>query len=331
MNTKTKRSIAVVGLFSFLCCVTIVFAQNRQTIKASRNYITKEIKIGNFDKINLLGSPTVVYTQSTNGRSELKLYGSDNILDELECDVDGNTLVVKYKNGVNIQFGKEGRLKIMASSPSLKDVHLQGSGDVILSNKVKCTDLVLNLQGSGDIQAGEIVCSNNFSATLQGSGDIHVENTLQTTNAVLSLQGSGDLSVANLTAKSASATLQGSGDLNVKGTRVNGEVTIKLLGSGDLGFVGISAERVNAELQGSGDMKLAGTTQQATLVLLNSGDLDARSLNATQVDANLNGSGDISCSVSGNLKCSINGSGDISYKGNPTHVESSGKSKPRRL
>ena len=46
----------------------------------------------------------------------------------------------------------------MASSPMLKDVHLQGSGDVVLDSKLECDNLSLTLQGSGDITAGEVVC-----------------------------------------------------------------------------------------------------------------------------------------------------------------------------
>lgn len=290
MNVMMKRLTGVIGLLALLLCVTTASAQFRQTIKASSNYQTKEQKIGNFDRIELLGSPTVIYTQSTNGKSELKITGSDNLLDVVECKVANNLLTVKFKNNLNIQFGKVGRLKIMVSSPSLKDVQLSGSGDVILMNVVKCTKLNLSLAGSGDIKADEIVCTSDFSATLQGSGDIAVKKNLQASN-----------------------------------------VTLKLAGSGDLGFRGIKGGNVLAELQGSGDVTLAGTARQAKLVLSNSGDLDARNLNAVDVDARLNGSGNISCSASGNLRCSINGSGDISYKGNPSNVESSGRSKPRKL
>lgn len=331
MNVMMKKRIGVIGLLALLLCVTTASAQFRQTIKASSNYQTKEQKIGNFDRIELLGSPTVVYTQSTDGKSELKITGSDNLLDVVECKVANNLLTVKFKNNVNIQFGKVGRLKIIVSSPSLKDVQLKGSGDVILMDVVKSTKLNLTLVGSGDIKADGIVCTSDFSATLQGSGDIAVRKNLQASNVTLKLVGSGDLEVYNLVAQSATATLQGSGDLNVRGVSVNGDVEVKMVGSGDLGFRGIKGGNVLAELQGSGDVTLAGTARQAKLVLSNSGDLDARNLNAVDVDAHLNGSGNISCSASGNLKCSINGSGDINYKGNPSNVESSGRHKPRKL
>ena len=330
MGFKTKRFIVLMNMFILLFTMT-AFAQHREMIKASGNYKTKEIEIKNFDQIKLLGSPTIIYTQSDNGKSELKLVGSDNLLDLLECEVSNNTLIVKFKSGVNIQFGRNGQLKVMASSPSLKNILLQGSGDVILNNSLKCTDLIMNLRGSGDIKAGTVVCTNSFSATLQGSGDIVVGDRLQSVKTALILQGSGDLDVHNLVATSATVSLQGSGDLKVKGASVSGVVDVLLQGSGDLNVERIQANEVKAGLQGSGDMKLEGTTRQATLGLTSSGEIDAKNLSATNVNAKLNGSGNITCFVSGILNCSMSGSGEIGYKGNPSKIESTGKNKPKRL
>lgn len=330
MNIKMKGLIGVITLFSFLFCVTAVCAQTRR-IKASGSYETKNIRIESFDKIKLLGSPTVIYTQSTDKKSTLKIYGSDNIIDLVDCTVSDGTLIVSFKKGTSIEFGKQGRLKIMASSPALKDVHLQGSGDVILDSKVKCDNLSLTLQGSGDISGGEVTCANDLSVTLQGSGDISIKNSVKAGNVALNLMGSGDIDIYNLTAGAAAATLQGSGDLKVKGVNAIGEVVVSLLGSGDLDFAGIKGENVKAELNGSGDLKLTGAVQQAVLMLRNSGDLNAKELKTVDVNATVNGSGSISCNVSGTLKCNISGSGDIGYKGNPVNVHSTGRNKPHKL
>ena len=330
MNGKMKGFIGMITLFSFLFSVTTVCAQTRR-VKASGTYETKEVKIKNFDKIKLLGSPTVIYTQSADNKSTLKIYGSDNVIDLVDCAVSDGVLSISFKNGTSIEFGKQGRLKIMASSPVLKDVHLQGSGDVILENKVKCDYLSLSLQGSGDISAGEVSCTNDLSINLQGSGDISLKNGVRAGNVALNLVGSGDIDIYNLKAKATAATLQGSGDLKVEGANEVDDVIVSLLGSGDLSFTGIKGENVQTELNGSGDIKVAGIAQQVILMLRNSGDLDAKDLKAVDVDATVSGSGSISCYVSGTLKCNISGSGDIGYKGDPANVHSTGKNKPRKL
>lgn len=330
MNSKMKGIIGTIALFSFLFSATTVCAQNGR-IKASDTYKTKEVKIKNFDKIKVLGSLTVIYTQSAYNKPTLKISGSDNVVDLVDCTVADGVLSVSFKNRNSIEFGKQGKLKIMASSSVLKDVHLQGSGDVVLDGKLECDNLSLTLQGSGDITAGEVVCKNDFAATLQGSGDVSIKNSVKAENVVLSLQGSGDMDIYNMTAKAAAVTLQGSGDLEVSGGNVTGDVAISLLGAGDLNFAGIQGDNVRAELNGSGDLTMTGTARQAVLMLRNSGDLNAKGLKAVDVDATVNGPGDISCYVSGTLKCDISGSGDIGYKGNPVNVHSTGRNKPHKL
>ena len=186
MNSKMKGFIGMIALFSFLFSVTTVCAQTRR-VKASGTYKTKEVKIKDFDKIKLLGSPTVIYTQSANNKSTLKIYGSDNVIDLVDCTVTDGVLSISFKNRTSIEFGIQGRLKIMASSPMLKDVHLQGSGDVVLDSKLECDNLSLTLQGSGDITAGEVVCANDLAVTLQGSGDISIKNSVKAGNAALNL------------------------------------------------------------------------------------------------------------------------------------------------
>nr|WP_321028577.1 head GIN domain-containing protein [Bacteroides nordii] len=243
--------IGMITLFSFLLTTTTACSQINR-VKANGTYKTKNIKIGSFDKINLQGSPTVIYTQSTDNKSTLEIYGSDNILNLVECTVSDGTLFVSFKKGTNIEFGKEGRLKIMASSPMLKDVLLQGSGDVVLNNKVKSDRLSLTLKGSGDINAGEIVCTNAFSATLQGSGDISVKSSINAGNVDLNLSGSGDLDFVGIQGETVKAELQGSGDLKVAGTAQR--AVLSLRNSGDLNAKDLKAVDVDASVDGSGSI-----------------------------------------------------------------------------
>ena len=51
-----------------------------KTIKASKNYVTKNIKVDNFTGLNLAGSPDVTYTQKA-GKPTVEVYTSDNIVD----------------------------------------------------------------------------------------------------------------------------------------------------------------------------------------------------------------------------------------------------------
>lgn len=347
MKTISKRLVGAFLFLSILVSTTTLCAQGQ--IKASGKYVTKDIKVGNFDQIKLMGSPTVEYTQ-TAGAPKVMIKGSDNLVDLVECRVEGTMLVVSMKKNINISFGKEGRLKILASSPSLKSAVLQGSGDIYLGNlQAEVMDIMLS--GSGDIVVGNVNCNGDFSAQLKGSGDIDVKGEIRAANVNLNLNGSGDLDVVGISGKDVSALLQGSGDIDLKGEIRATNINLNLKGSGDLSAVGVFGKEVSATLQGSGDlevknanvtstvtavldgsgdMTLTGSAPNAVLTVYRSGELEAHKLDAQNVTARIDGSGEISCSASQTLKTDIKGSGEVSYKGNPT-IQIAGKNHLNKL
>ena len=62
---KTLTAIIVSGIFalSATACTCNSGLFGGKTVKASRNYVTKNIKVDNFTGLNLAGSPNVTYTQ----------------------------------------------------------------------------------------------------------------------------------------------------------------------------------------------------------------------------------------------------------------------------
>lgn len=230
-NMNMRGFIGMITLFSFLLTTTTACSQINR-VKANGTYKTKNIKIGSFDKINLQGSPTVIYTQSADNKSTLEVYGSDNILNLVECTVSDGTLFVSFKKGTNIEFGKEGRLKVMASSPMLKDVLLQGSGDLKVKGTNVAGDVTVNLSGSGDLDFVGIQ-GETVKAELQGSGDLKVAGTAE--RAVLSLRNSGDLNAKDLKAVDVDASVNGSGSISCY---VSGTLKCNISGSGDIGYKG---------------------------------------------------------------------------------------------
>ena len=51
-----------------------------QTVTPSKKYITKELNnVSNFSSIKVLGSTDVEYRQSSGSKTEISIYGSDNL------------------------------------------------------------------------------------------------------------------------------------------------------------------------------------------------------------------------------------------------------------
>ena len=171
---KTLTAIIVSGIFalSATACTCNSGLFGGKTVKASKNYVTKAIKVDNFTGVNLAGSPDVIYTQKA-GKPQVEIYTSDNIVDLLDINVANNTLNIKFKKGVSVSYNK---LEIRVSSETLNNISVAGSGNVELANGLKTDNLKVSVAGSGDIDADNITCTGNLNVSVAGSGDIEGSN-----------------------------------------------------------------------------------------------------------------------------------------------------------
>ena len=250
MKTKT----ICIALASLLMCSCASNAQSwfdGKTIKESKNYVTKEIKVNNFNKITVTGSPTVVYTQRS-GKPEVTVYTSDNIAEVLDIHVTNGTLYVGFKKGVSVSYRK---LDIRVSSPDVNSLSVTGSGEIQLANGLKTEDLALSVAGSGDLNGNHIQC-DGLKASVAGSGDLDL-NDIRCATVKASVAGSGDLVLKRLACTSVEASVAGSGDLVLDGQAE--EAQYNVAGSGDLNASGLEAKSVNASVAGSGDITCHAT------------------------------------------------------------------------
>lgn len=113
---KNFNVTSMLVMLMFMC----ITSMQAQSITPSKKYITKELNnVSNFSSIRVLGSPDVEYRQSSDSKTTVSIYGSDNLVDLLEVSTVNGVLQVNIKKGVKILSG-ERRLKVIASSPSLR-------------------------------------------------------------------------------------------------------------------------------------------------------------------------------------------------------------------
>ncbi len=116
-------------------------------------------------------------------------------------------------------------------------------------------------------------------------------------------------------------SLAGSGDVISKTTIKTENFKASLAGSGDV-TLSVEASNFEASLSGSGDMEFNGSADNFMVSVAGSGDVDAFDLKADNVEASVAGSADLSVTANQALKARVAGSGDITYKGNPTKIDS---------
>lgn len=245
-NLKVTFMLAVLLFLS----VTGIEAQ---TVTPSKKYITKELNnVGSFSAVNVLGSTDVEYRQSSGSGTKVSIYGSDNLVDLVEVSAVNGVLQVSLKKGVRINSG-ERRLKVIASSPSLNRVDINGSADVYLKGMMKGSNLSLNIAGSGDIEA-ENLQYTGISCSVKGSGDVELKNVKA--NAVKAdVQGSGDVEIKGST-RQATLTVKGSGDIKAEKLTAD-NVVANVSGSGDISCY--ASKKLDAKVSGSGDIEYKGS------------------------------------------------------------------------
>lgn len=250
MKTKTI-CIAFATLLTTSSCALSAQDWGNKRIKESKNYVTKEIKVGDFNKIVLNGSAGVTYTQKP-GKPQVIVHTSDNIAEALDIHEKGGTLYISFKKGYSVSYTK---LEINASSASLNETVMNGSGDITLGNLDTDGSLRIQLNGSGDIEGKDIRCIN-ATVSLAGSGDIALRS-MECKELTTTVAGSGDVVLNGVRTASAQAAVAGSGDLTLRGEAA--EVQYSVAGSGDLHASELKAKSVNASVAGSGDITCHAT------------------------------------------------------------------------
>ena len=217
-------------------------------VKASKNYVTKQIKVSDFDQIAVSGSLDVTYTQQS-GKPKVEIYTSDNIVDLLDIYVKNGKLNLGFKKNVKVSYNK---LEIRVTSEDLNTVNVAGSGDFKFTNGLKTDQLKMNVAGSGDITASNIQCSQEFTANVAGSGEIECKQ-LKADDIDISVPGSGALKIENALVTSANASVAGSGTVKISGNADKANYSVA--GSGDLYANDFKVQNISASVAGSGDIK----------------------------------------------------------------------------
>lgn len=253
---------AIAILFTTLCMAICSTAYSQKTfssfglfnkkVKASKNYVTKDIRVDNFDRICISGGIDVTFTQKS-GKPKVVVYTSDNIVDLLNIRVKNNQLEIGFKKGVSVTYHK---LDVSISAETLNGIAIAGSGDFKLANGLKTDDLGISVSGSGDVYADDLQCTR-LTTSVAGSGNIQ-SNRIKCTSVKSSISGSGDTKLQNLQAsESVKSSIAGSGTFVLSGKTQAADYSIA--GSGDVLAEGLQAARVNTSIAGSGDIKCHAT------------------------------------------------------------------------
>jgi hypothetical protein len=250
---KTRQYLMMSGLLlmAALGMTSCVMTCNR-SFDISDDITVEWRNLRNFERIEIIGSPTVVYNQAdTFG---VRVEGPDNLISRILTDTDEGTLYVRNKGKmgfINLTLGDKSDVTVYVSSPDLIGVLVSGSGDFISRKKVDTDTMEIVLRGSGDIIFDDLICDVN-NTELVGSGDVRI-NHLEAQKSSALLVGSGDINISQANVVDTDLSLRGSGDIVVNFLEGCKSADVQVNGSGDITLKG-SLTHYDAHKNGSGDI-----------------------------------------------------------------------------
>lgn len=242
-------------IFMFVTAMVTLVSCTFSSNLDNEGYAEETRKIEGFNQIQVVGSPTVIYTQGNKYEVRVRVPNSDDPFKQVKTELQGDRLVVSLRSQVNLFGigGKSTRVVVYVTSPDLIGVEVAGSGDFKSDKPIDTDNISLAVKGSGDLSIdGHLLC-DNVKMTVTGSGDLEVKNLEALTNDV-TLVGSGDMEVRQSKVGSTRVRLTGSGDIKID-CRECGSVDSNLTGSGDISITG-TVRNVNKSKAGSGDYHL---------------------------------------------------------------------------
>ncbi len=189
--------------------------------RGSGKMTTESRTVDAFERVetNLAVAMTIVVGKS----QSVELTFDDNLIDFIQTDVDGKTLVIESDES----FSSESELVIKITVPSLELIRSQGSGEIDIAN----------------------VDSKRFRVVLNGSGNIRVDGKSESID--IEINGSGEVNTTELTSGDVTVSINGSGEAMVL---ANGELDAEINGSGNITYTG-KPEAVHTSVNGSGRIK----------------------------------------------------------------------------
>jgi hypothetical protein len=177
------------------------------------------------------------------------VHASKRIEPLIETVVEGDTLVVRLKRGVNyITFGHDDT-RVDVEFAQLTGTQQRGSGDLHIRG-LNTPRLESSIAGSGDLKM-EGAQLGSFALRIEGSGDVAVDGKAD--EAKFSIDGSGDIAAEHLVARRVEVAIRGSGDARVNATEA---LDARVAGSGDVTYHG-HPHQISRDVAGSGSVSAA--------------------------------------------------------------------------
>jgi hypothetical protein len=225
-----------------LLCASCRFGSRR--IRGNGHLATEERHVTHANRLVISGSFDIQLTQGP--ATTVKIEADENLLPQIATDEEGGVLHIRPKR-TNTNFESDHNLIVYITTPSLEQVHINGSGSATGKNKFAGGDrLSLRILGSGDIDLE--VNTPEIKSNIGGSGTIILRG--ETRPETIDIGGAGTYTADGLKAEDVKVKIAGSGDVKVFS---DATLDVTIMGAGSVLYKG--AASVKQKVVGGGEIK----------------------------------------------------------------------------
>ena len=234
-------------VFIFVLVASVLFSSCQlfggKRVNGNGKIVTEEVAAGSFHSIDVSGAVEVRIRQ--NSTPSVKIETDENLLDYLDIDVRGNTLVIKTKRGVNLRPSKE--VIVYATAPAFREIEASGACNIISDNLISGNG-ALEIRASGATNINMQVTLPRLTTDVSGSGEVVLKGTAK--EFAGSISGAGSIRAFELITDDTELDLSGAADAQVT---ANQKLNVEVSGSGDVQYKGNA--NVNQRISGAGSVK----------------------------------------------------------------------------
>ncbi|HVF97230.1 MAG TPA: head GIN domain-containing protein, partial [Flavisolibacter sp.] len=234
------RTILLFAAILAFCSSCNMFGGQR--VSGNGKITSENRNVSAFTSIDASGSLKVQVRQDSS--TAVKIETDENLLEYVEVYVKGNTLVIKSRDGFNLDPSKD--LVIYTVAPVYRSIQVSGSGDIISENTISGSEpLEMGVSGSGNINVQ--VALPRLSAHVSGSGNVLLKGTSKEFSG--SVSGSGSIKAFELATDVSTLHISGGADVEIT---ANQKLDVNVSGSADVKYKGNA--QVSQSISGSGSV-----------------------------------------------------------------------------
>lgn len=225
------RHFAFTQLLLLALPVVLFFSSCRflggERIDGNGRVVTQQRNVGRFNSIDVSGALDVRVRQDAT--AAVRVETDENLQEFVETFLDGNTLVVRNKQGYNLD--PSNNTIVYVSAPEFRDLEVSGASKLIGENTITSNDMGLRASGASEITMD--VKTQKLETEATGASSIQLRGSAER----FSSEASGSSHLRCLDLQTSEATLDLSGACNAEVTAEK-QLNIEASGASDVKYRG---------------------------------------------------------------------------------------------